>query len=135
MFDYFTPSGKVVVETKGEVEKYTRTFRNPQLFVNSTTHQIKQFNPRVITTYNINTGLISEAQGQYIEEILYSPMVYLIEFKKYPLSGSRFYNNYRTIPVIVSDKNFTRKTRLNDKSKISYTLKFEETTNKIRNIR
>lgn len=133
-WDYFTPTGKSSVSQKIEREQYTKTYRNPQNFVNSRDHQVKQYNTGSETTIILNTGLVTEAQGQYVEEILYSPVVYLLEFKP-TLNLSGFYNNWITRPVIVTDSDFARKTRLNDKGKISYNVKFETTTNKIKNIR
>lgn len=133
-WDYFTPTGKSVVSSSVKKEKYTKTYRNPLNFVNSRDHQVKQFNTEVSTTIVLNTGSIPEASGQYIEEILYSPVVYLIEFK--PLVNlSGFYNNWITRPVIVTDSDFEKKTRINNKGKINYNIKFETTTNKVKNIR
>ena len=99
--------------------------------------------------------------GQLVEEILYSPFVYLVEFGKelapvgtaitvdttlYSVdttlisadnSGQLFggYTTFRQIPVNVIDTDFGRKTRINDKNKINYNIRFEESTNKILNIR
>lgn len=135
LYNYFTPFGKVSYTNKIEREDYTKTYRNPHIFNNSVQHAMKQYNTRVESEYLINTGFISEDQGQLIEEILYSPSVYLIQFKKTSLSDLDYYNIYKQIPVIVTDTDFGRKTRLNDKNKISYNIKFKETTDKIRNIR
>lgn len=133
LWDYFTLFGKSVITQNIEKEDYTRTTSTPHLFNNSVTHGVKQFNTRVQTSITINTGLISEAEGQYVEEIEYSPVVYLIEFKDTP--GAGYYNNFITRPVIVTDTSMVRKTKINDKIKISYNIKMETTTNKIKNIR
>ena len=132
-WDYFTPTGKVSISNPFKKEKYTRGFSRPDLFNNRVNHQIVQYNNEVGTEITVNTGIIKEKEGQYIEEILYSPKVYLIEFKETLTSG--YYNNFLQRAVIVEDSDFGRKTRLNDKSKISYNIKFKETTNKIRNVR
>lgn len=133
-WDYFTPTGKSVIRNSSKKEKYTKTFRNPLNFVNSRDHQVKQYNTTVETTIVLNTGNISELAGQYIEEILYSPVVYLIEFKSL-VNLSGFYNNWVTRPVIITGSDFERKTRINNKGKINYNIKFETTTNKVKNIR
>lgn len=135
LFEYFQPYGKITISDAIKREDYTRTFRDPTTFSNSITHQVKQYNLDVKQSWVINTGLINESLGQKVEEILYSPMVYLIEFFDFRGTVSGYYNYFRQIPVIVTDTDFTRKTRLNDKSKISYNIKFEETTSKVRNIR
>lgn len=133
-WDNFTPTGKVIITNNFTKEEYQKTYRNPLNFVNSRDHQVKQYNNYTSTKIAVNTGLISETQGQYIEEILYSPIVYLIEFKD-ELNINGYYNNWVTRPVIIKDSDFIRKTRLNDKNKISYNIIFETTTNKIKNIR
>jgi len=132
-WDYFTPTGKVSISNQFKKEKYTKALSRPDLFNNRTDHLIVQYNNEVGTEITVNTGLLKEKEGQYIEEILYSPKVYLIEFKKTLTSG--LYNNFLQRAVIVEDSDFGRKTRLNDKNKISYNIKFKETTNKIRNVR
>lgn len=134
LWAYFTPTGKVMVDVKSEKEAFSRTYRNPQLFNNARMHEKKELNRTAIQTYTVNTGIIREEQGQFIEEIINSPLVYLIEFKK-TTGQSGLYNNWRSIPVTVATKDFNRKTRLNDKNKVSYTLKFEEASQKLRNIR
>lgn len=133
-FDYFTPTGKSIINEEIKREKYTKTINNPLTFVNSRDHRIKQYNSEVKTEITLNTGILPEGSGQIIEEIIYSPVVYLIEFKK-TLNKFGYYNNWITHPVIVTQSDFTKKTRLNDKGKISYNIKFETTTNKISNIR
>jgi hypothetical protein len=132
LFQYFTPTGKVVISEKIDREQYTKTFRRPDLYNNSLTHQIRQLNRDVTSSFIVNTGPLKEKAGQYVEEILYSKSVYLMEFKA---GAEGYFDVYRTIPVIVTDTDFGRKTRLNDKSKISYNIKFEATTNKIKDIR
>lgn len=134
LWNTFTPTGKVMVEVKSDKEGFSRTYRNPQLFNNARMHEKKELNRTAMQTYTINTGNIREEQGQFIEEIINSPLVYLIEFKK-TTGQSGLYNNWRSIPVTVATKDFQRKTRLNDKNKVSYTLRFEEASQKLRNIR
>jgi len=134
LWNTFTPTGKVMVDVKSDKEAFTRTYRNPQLFNNGRMHEKKELNRTAMQTYTINTGIIREDQGQYIEEIINSPLVYLIEFKK-TVGQSGLYNSWRSIPVTCATKDFNKKTRLNDKNKVSYTLKFEEASQKIRNIR
>ena len=45
-----------------------------------------------------------------------------------------FYSNFVQIPVKITPSSFLVKTRLNDKSSISYTIELEETNNFINNI-
>ena len=135
LWNYFTPTGKVMVDVKSDKEAFSRTYRKPQLFNNARMHETKELNRTAMQTYTINTGVMREEQGQYIEEIINSPLVFLIEFKKDPLDLAGYYTKFRSIPVTCATKDFSRKTRINDKNKVSYTLKFEEASQKIRNIR
>lgn len=135
LFDYFTPTGKVVFSSKIEREKYNRTFSDPFSVNPGTTHVINQYNVDVSESIIINTGIIPQNQGQFVEEILYSPRVYLLRIRPGATLSGGYYNSYQNIPVIVVDSDFERKTRLNNKGKLSYNIKFETTTNKIKNIR
>jgi hypothetical protein len=100
-----------------------------------------------------------------IEELIYSPIVYLINFKgdfelvttvgitidnaivsidntnisidsqSITAEAIGFFKTHQQIPVIITDEDFTRKTRLNDRIAIDYNIKLDETNNKINNIR
>ena len=135
LFDYFTPTGKVVYSSKIEREKYNRTFSDPFSVSQGTTHMIKQYNLDVSESIIINTGIINQNQGQLVEEIIYSPKVYLVRIRPDATLSGGYYNSYQQLPVIVVDSDYERKTRLNNKGKISYNIKFDTTNNKIKNIR
>ena len=128
LWDTFTPTGKVTIDSKIDKTDYLNTDSRPDLFDN-TIHRSSYFNLESLVSYDINTGFVSERQGQYVEEIIYSPRVYLIEFQD---TTGLSYTSYKQLPVVVKTSNFKRKTKVNDKSKISYTLTLEETINKIR---
>jgi len=164
LWDMFTPHGKVAVSSKIESETSLRSYRDPSMVDNSYVHSKLKSKPDVTQSYTINTGMIAESGDQLIEEIIYSPKVYLIKFKGdvnlTTTIGITIDNNYVTldsltttidglsvtsealskykthqqIPVIVTDTDFIRKTRLNDRVNIDYNIKFEETTNKILDI-
>jgi hypothetical protein len=100
-----------------------------------------------------------------IEELIYSPKVYLIKFngrvnetftlgitidstfvtiddtnitidsETAPTELNGFFNEFIQVPVIITNSNFDRKTRINDKNKIDYNIELEETNNKILDIR
>lgn len=163
LWDDFTPAGKVIVPNKISRESYTKSFRNPLNINVETDHQTVDFNINSKQSYIINTGSLKEDMGMLVEEILYSPKVYLIQFKgdiatlegftpitvdttlysvdttlisaDSSVSGIGEYLNYRQIPVTVTDTDFTRKTRISDKNKIGYNIKFEEGSDKINNKR
>ncbi len=132
-WDYFTPIGRVITSAKMSREKYSFNLRNPMNYNSSQNHMTKTFNQSDIRTWSINTGILPEKLGAKVEEILLSPKVYLLEFTGTTVNG--YYDGYRQIPVIVTNTDFVRKTRLNDKGKTSYTIILDETTSKIDNIR
>lgn len=165
LWETFTPHGKVLVNSKVERVTSSVTHRDPSEIDNSFTHSKRQTNLDVTQSYQVNTGSLTEDMISQIEELIYSPKVYLIKFKgdfetvteigitidstivtidstaitidsqTIPESAVGFFKTHQQIPVIVTDEDFTRKTRLNDKINIDYNLKFEETNNKINAIR
>lgn len=160
LWDYFTPNGKVVISNKINRETFNRRFRNPLTVNRQMEHSVVDYNIESKQTYTINTGHLKEEMGQLVEEILYSPKVYLIHFKgdiesvgggitvdttlysadNTIITADNFaldtgvYDSFKQIPVRVLDTDFTRKTRFNDKNKVNYNIKFEATYNKINNI-
>lgn len=159
LFDTFTPSGMVVVSSKIDRETYNRAYSNPKALNPVTGHQTNNYNINAVQSYVINTGLLSQDMGMLVEELLLSKKVYLIQFKgdkghwltadntfiscdttlfscdaTYE-EGTENYITFRQIPVVMVDTDFGRKTRLNDKAKISYNIKVDEASQKILNIR
>jgi hypothetical protein len=165
LFEMFTPHGKVVIDSKIENQITNKSYRSPNSVDN-------WFNPSKIKnsidatqSFTINTGNLLEGDGQVIEEILLSPLVYLIRFKgdvnavttvgitiddtfitiddtvvtidSVTVTDEKIgqFSIHQQIPVVVTDSAFLRKTRLNDKVEINYTIKMETTTNKILDIK
>ena len=161
----FTPHGKVVVSTKIDSETGARSFRDPSQIDNTFQHSKLRSNLDVTQSYLINTGSLKEDMVGIVEEIIYSPKVYLIKFKgdlnltttlgvtidstyitiddiNTTIDGLSvtdeylaFFKTHYQIPVVLTDSDFQRKTRMNDKNAIDYNMKFEETNNKINDIR
>lgn len=161
LWNMFTPFGKTIVSTKITTEYSNRGFRDSSNVDNRYQHhkgRTKLENPQ---SYQINTGNLNEDMVQIYEEILYSEKIYLIEFKGDLQTTTTigitidntyitiddetitidsttvtddylaFYKTFRQIPVYIPDAEFIRKTRLNNKTDINYSLKLEETLNKI----
>lgn len=128
LWDTFTPSGKVIVQTKLNRDTYNTCVRNPLQSNINLVHSTRLSNIDTLQSYSMNTGPMAEETGQLIEEILNSSSTYIITW-----NGDT--NEYSQIPVVVTDTNFVRKTRLNNKNKINYTLVFDEANKKINNIR
>lgn len=161
LWDTFTPTGKITISNSFKREKYNRGFRNPSSVNQNIEHQSTQYNINNIQSFIVNTGSITEQMGQLVEEILDSSKIYLVSFK--PIGSTLTVDNtyitidntlitvdreyletiypgtesyiYRQIPVIVTDNDFLRKTRLNDRALINYNIKFEEASSKINNLR
>ena len=165
LFEMFTPHGKVIIDSKIENQITNKSYRSPNGVDN-------WFNPSKVKnsidatqSFTINTGNLLEGDGQVIEEILLSPLVYLIRFKgdvnavttvgitiddtfitiddtvvtidSVTVTDEKIgqFSIHQQIPVVVTDSTFLRKTRLNDKVEINYTIKMETTTNKILDIK
>jgi hypothetical protein len=165
LWDMFTTHGKVTVKDKIEASLLNRSYRDPSKIDTHYSHSKLRDISEVVQSYTVNTGALSEEMNDSVEELIYSPKVYLIKFKGDKQSvntigltidntyitadnttitidsqaatqnGNGFFKTHQQTPVIVSDSNFTRKTRLNDKNAIEYFIEFEETTSKILNLR
>jgi hypothetical protein len=119
----------------------------------------------------MNTGYLKESMTQLVEELIYSPKVYLIKFNgdtsvvdstlftvdstlltvdstlftvdsnvitdDQTWTGEKIthFLSYQQIPVVLKDNDFVRKTRTNEKTSINYSLTWEETRNKINDVR
>ncbi|MCP4634243.1 MAG: hypothetical protein GY855_15060 [candidate division Zixibacteria bacterium] len=165
LWDMFTPHGKIVASSDVDASKQRRAYRDPSQIDNTYTHSTLKANPDIAQGYVINSGSLTETMISQIEEVIYSPKIYLILFKgdvhegstvgitiddtnvtiddtnitidsaTVPLELEGQFKSFQQIPVISKDRKFTRKTRVNDKNKIDYNFNFEETNNKRLDIR
>jgi len=165
LYEMFTSFGKVTVQTKIDREISNSGFRDPSQIDNTYIHSKQQNSLEVEQSYVINTGMITEDMDSIVEEIIYSPKVYIIKFKgdlnltttvgitvdntfitvddttitvdseTVTDESVGKYKTHQQIPVMVSDSDFLRKTRINDKVAIDYNIKFDETNNKLLSIR
>jgi len=161
LFEMFTPNGKVTVSQKIESSTSNRTFRDPSRINHNLTHSKLKSNVSVTESYMINTGNLFIFTNDEDLAIILSPKVYLIKFKGDKQTSAdigvtidstiisidtltitidsetitsdylNYFKTHEQMPVIVTDSDFVRKTRLNDKSSIDYTLKLEQTVNLI----
>lgn len=164
LWDTFTPFGKFVESIDTKRDEYSSSFRNPLQVNSQIQHLKQSGTPLGNRKFQINTGLLDENNNYQVREILQSAKIYLVIFNEDVFetiqtgitvdstivtvdnttitvdnnvvteSNLGFYSNPIQIPVSNSSTNFLKKTRLNDKSSISYTLEFEETNNFINNI-
>lgn len=157
----FTPHGKITASSDIDGDSQNKSYRDLSNLDNTYTHSKLRANPDIAQSYVINTGSLTESMINQVEQIIYSPKIYLILFngdiQKVEIQGTTIDNTFVTIddtnitidsaevieellgkfksfiqiPVISEDKTFIRKTRLNDKNEIHYNLRLGETNNKV----
>ena len=165
LFDYFTPFGKVVKATKITADTNPRLFRNPRSVNNNINHSAVRSLNKTEQTFVINSGYLNENMVEQVEDVMFSPLIYLIEFTgeiftaeligvtvdstlitvddtTYTVDNQTvttedvgYYSTFKQIPVTNENNDILIKTRLNDKGKINYDLSFKSTTDKINNVR
>jgi len=165
LWDYFTPYGKAIKNIKVNSDTNPRLYRNPNSINNNVIHSKVRSIDATEQSYTINTGDLHETMIEQIEEVIYSPLVYLLEFTGevftvvqegltidittvtvdstiYTVDNDTvttldlgFYSTFKQIPVTNGNTNFVKKTRLNDKGKINYDLTFDVTMDRINNLR
>jgi hypothetical protein len=164
LWDTFTPFGRFVESIDTKRDEFSSTFRDPLNINSQIQHLKQSGAPKGRRKFQINTGLIDENNNYQVREILQSSKIYLVIFGDDVYTATQtgttvdsttttvdnttitadsdtvtaadlgFYSSFVQIPVSNSATNFLKKTRLNDKSSISYTLELEETNNFINDI-
>lgn len=164
LWDTFTPFGKYTESRPVKRDEYSSSFRNPLTVNSQIQHLKQNGAPVGKRKFSINTGLIEEGNNYQVAEILQSPKIYLIRFGDDVYQSAQtgitvdstvvtvdnttitvdsdtvteanigFYSKFTQIPVKNLTTDLLLRTRLNDKSSISYTLEFEETNNFINSI-
>jgi len=164
LWDTFTPFGKFVESIETKRDEYSNSLRDPLNVNAQIQHLKQVGAPKGNRKFSVNTGLLDERNNYQIREIIQSPKVYLVIFSEdtftFPQIGITidstvatiddtgitidsdtvttdnlgFYSKFVQIPVKNGTTNFLKKTQLNDKSSISYTLEFEEVNNFINDI-
>lgn len=164
LWDTFTPFGKFLETIETKRDNFSNSYRNPLNVDAQIQHLKSQGLAKSVRKFTINTGLLNELNNYQVEEIIQSPKIYLVKFEDVVYTSEDigitvdsagvtvddttitadstvitiddigFYSNLIQIPVINTNNSFVRKTKLNDKSSISYNLEFEQTNNYINNI-
>lgn len=162
LFEYITFTGKTVIDVDTKRTEQPKSFRDQAMINASTTHFEHSEVIEAIQSYTVNTGVLDESMNALIEELLYSPKVYLIRFygSKYTVAqvgitvdndiitvdntnitvdsdtitndDVGYYSTSQQVPVTVVDSNFVKRTNNNDKRDISYFVKFKETNSKVK---
>ena len=81
LWDFFVSHGKVTPTTKIKRDTNNISYRQSSAIDNQYQHSKSSKVSEVIRGYTINTGSLKENMVEQVEEIIYSPKVYLIKFK------------------------------------------------------
>lgn len=164
LWDTFTPFGKFTELIDPSQDEFSSTFRNPLSINSQIQHLKQTGSTKVTRKFTVNTGLLDEANNYQILEMKLSKKRYIVIFENDVFLTEQlgitvdsmiisvdntsitvdndtvttqdigFYSKFTQIPVRMTSLPFMKKTRLNDKSSISYSLEFEETNNFINDI-
>lgn len=163
LFEYVTTTGKIVINDEVKRQESAKVFRDSSMINTESTHSKNTSIEEVFQTYTVNTGNIDESMNSLVEELIYSPKIYLVRFygdrwtqvqegitvdndivtvdntgitvdsDTVTVNDIGYYSTYLQVPVTCTDNDFVKKTVINDKRDISYTLKFKESAPKIKN--
>lgn len=164
VWDTFTPFGKFVEAIDSKRDDFALNFRNPLNVNSQIQHLKTVGAVKGNRKFTINTSLIDENNNYQIQELLQSLKLYVVIFEDevfetlnigitvdstlisvdndsitvdsdtVRIQNIGFYSKFEQIPVKCNTTNFVKKTKLNDKSSISYTFEFESTNNYINDI-
>lgn len=163
LWEYVTTTGKVTINDEVKRQETGKSFRDGSMINTESTHFKNTSIEEVFQTYTVNTGVMHESMNSLLEELLYSPKVYLVRFygdrwtveqqgitvdndivtvdnetisvdsDTVTLADIGYYSTYLQVPVTCVDTDFVKKTTINDKRDISYFFKFKETASKVKN--
>lgn len=163
LFQYITTTGKVTINDDIKRQESQKAFRDSSMINTESTHFKNTSIEEIFQTYTVNTGVMDESMNNALEELLYSPKIYLVRFygerwtvaqqgitvdndiitvdnetitvdsDTVTLADVGYYSTYLQVPVTCIDNDFVKKTNINDKRDISYFFKFKETASKIKN--
>lgn len=163
LFQYLTTVGKITINDETKRQESAKVFRDSAMINTESTHFKNTAIEEVFQTYTVNTGVLHESMNALIEELIYSSKIYLVRFYGDKFTTAQvgitvdndiitvdnetitvdsdtitvgdvgYYSTYLQVPVTCTDSDFVKRTMINDKRDISYTLKFKETASKIKN--
>jgi hypothetical protein len=163
LFQYLTSVGKIVINDETKRQESAKVFRDSAMINTESTHFKNTSIEEVFQTYTVNTGVLDQSMNALIEELIYSSKIYIVRFFGDKFTTAQvgitvdndiitvdnetitvdsdtitvgdvgYYSTYLQVPVTCVDSDFVKRTLINDKRDISYTLKFKETASKIKN--
>jgi len=163
LFQYLTSVGKITINDETKRQESAKVFRDSAMINTESTHFKNTAIEEVFQTYTVNTGVLDQSMNALIEELIYSSKIYIVRFYGDKFTTAQvgitvdndiitvdnetitvdsdtitvgdvgYYSTYLQVPVTCVDSDFVKRTLINDKRDISYTLKFKETASKIKN--
>jgi len=163
LFQDITTTGKIVINDETKRQESAKVFRDSAMINTESTHFKNTAIEEVFQTYTVNTGVLDQSMNALIEELIYSSKIYIVRFFGDKFTTAQvgitvdndiitvdnetitvdsdtitvgdvgYYSTYLQVPVTCVDSDFVKRTLINDKRDISYTLKFKETASKIKN--
>lgn len=129
VFDYYTFNKKSTRTINSKRQNYTQhsgTWNSTSYFMNGSLGGQRSFNVSSKESITINTDYITEEEGIYLEQLVMSPEVYLIN-QNDSNDATGLVNKY-VEPVLLTSDSITRKTKANDKL-ITHTFTIEKSKN------
>lgn len=80
LFQYITTVGKITINDETKRQESAKVFRDSAMINTESTHFKNTAIEEVFQTYTVNTGVLHESMNALIEELIYSPKIYLVRF-------------------------------------------------------
>ena len=119
-WDMIPVFGKVTISTEKSSTKYNRAFRYKTESTQRYQNSVREVNNTEKVTYTVNTGKITPLMSAYLESLIYSPMLFIVDYDK-----------NLAYPVKLDSNSFVTKNHTNDKNNIQHTLTFVGDNNKL----
>tara|TARA_R110000765_G_scaffold326499_2_gene417806 strand:+ start:811 stop:2241 length:1431 start_codon:yes stop_codon:yes gene_type:complete len=133
VWDYYTFTQKSVKSISTNRTPYTQmsgTWNETSLEINSYQGGRKNFRVNTSERIKMNTDFVTEAEGVWLEELINSPEVYILNgFDGTEVAPYNSITNKYVEPVTLTTSSYTKKTRANDKL-MQYTIEVERSKNR-----
>mgnify|MGYP003625542921 CR=1 FL=1 len=133
VWDYYTFTQKSVKSISTNRAPYTQisgTWNETKLSINGYQGGRKNFRVNTSERIKMNTDFVTEAEGVWLEELINSPEVYILNgFDDTEVAPYDTITNKYVEPVTLTTSSYTKKTRANDKL-MQYTIEVERSKNR-----
>lgn len=133
VWDYYTFTQKSIKSISTNRTPYTQisgTWNETSLEINSYQGGRKNFRVNTSERIKMNTDFVTEAEGVWLEELMNSPEVYILNgFDSTEVAPYNSITNKYIEPVTLTTSSYIKKTRANDKL-MQYTIEVERSKNR-----